>query len=119
MVEAVMSAAEALREAGCSPTIVNARFVKPMDLGALSDVAAQFDLIVTIEENAVEGGFGAAVASHLADRIRPGQKIVNLGIPDRFVDHGPRKDLLDEVGLSPEAITRTLLRHLQGRLERT
>jgi 1-deoxy-D-xylulose-5-phosphate synthase len=119
MVEAAMSAAEALREAGCSPTIVNARFVKPMDLGVLSDVAAQFDLVVTIEENAVEGGFGVAVASHLADRLRPGQKVVNLGIPDRFVDHGPRKDLLDEVGLSPEAITRTVLRHLQSRHERT
>jgi 1-deoxy-D-xylulose-5-phosphate synthase len=119
MVEAAKSAAEALREAGCSPTIVNARFVKPMDLGVLSDVAGQFDLIVTIEENAVSGGFGSAVASHLADRLRPGQKVVNLGIPDRFVEHGPRKDLLDEVGLSPEAITRTVLRHLQSRHERT
>lgn len=111
MVEAAMQAREAMAEGGCRPTIVNARFVKPMDLGVLKRVAETHDLIVTVEENAISGGFGAAVASHLADRLRPGQRVVNLGIPDRFVEHGPRKMLLDEVGLSPEGIARAVVRH--------
>jgi len=115
MVEAAKAAVEALGEAGCTPTIVNARFLKPMDLGVLGSVAEQFDLIVTVEENTVEGGFGASVASHLADRLRPGQKVINLGIPDRFVEHGPRKMLLEEVGLSPDAIARAILRHHEQR----
>ena len=83
-----------------------------------TDISEQFDLIVTIEENAVEGGFGAAVASHLADRLRSGQRVVNLGVPDRFVEHGPRKMLLEEIGLSPEGIARTILRHQEQRQER-
>ena len=111
MVEAALHAADTMEEAGFKPTIVNARFVKPMDLKVLHDVAEQYGLIVTIEENAIEGGFGASVSSHLADRMRPGQRVVNLGIPDRFVEHGPRKSLLDEVGLSPEGIAATVLRH--------
>jgi 1-deoxy-D-xylulose-5-phosphate synthase len=119
MVEAAKMAAETLRDGGCGATIVNARFVKPMDLGVLGDVAERFDLIVTIEENVVEGGFGAAVALHLADRIRPGQQVVCLGIPDRYVDHGPRKMLLEEVGLSPDAITRSIMRHHEQRQTRT
>ncbi len=118
MVEAALQGCEALRKNGCEPKVVNARFVKPMDLGVLERIAETYDLIVTIEENAVEGGFGACVASHLADRLRSGQRIVNLGIPDRFVEHGPRELLLEEVGLSPEGITNTILRHHKQREER-
>ncbi len=72
-----------------------------MDIVVLESLAEQFDLIVTVEENAVVGGFGAAVASHLEDRLRPGQKVLNLGVPDQFVEHGPRQMLLEEIGLSP------------------
>ena len=118
MVEAARGAAEILKDDGCIPTIVNARFVKPMDIVVLESLAEQFDLIVTIEENAVMGGFGAAVASHLADRLRPGQKVLNLGVPDRFVEHRPRQMLLEEIGLSPEGIARTILRHQEQRQER-
>jgi len=112
MVEAARVASETMRESGCQPTLVNARFVKPMDLPVLEDLTQRFDLLVTIEENAIEGGFGAAVAKHLADRQRPGQGVINLGIPDRFVEHGPRKALLEEVGLSPDGIARSVLRLL-------
>jgi 1-deoxy-D-xylulose-5-phosphate synthase len=111
MVEAAMVAADQMRSSGCDPTIVNARFVKPMDIRLLENLAERHDLIVTVEENAIDGGFGSAVAAYLADRLRPAQRVVTLGIPDRFVDHGPRKMLLEEVGLSPEGIARSVLRH--------
>ena len=111
MVEAALSAVTMLSEQGCTASVINARFVKPMDLGVLQSGSERYYLIVTIEENVVAGGFGASVASYLADRLRPQQRVINLGIPDRFVEHGPRGMLLEEVGLSPEGIARTILRH--------
>ncbi len=111
MVEMSLQAMGRLKEDGIEATLVNARFVKPMDVSALSAVADTHDLIVTVEENAIEGGFGASVASYLGDRLRAGQKVVNLGLPDRFIEHGPRKMLLEEVGLSPEGLVTSILRH--------
>ena len=90
-----------------------------MDLTALAGIAEQYDLIVTVEENVIDGGFGSAVATYLADRLRPGQKVVNLGLPDRFVEHGPRKMLLEEVGLSPEGIATSVRRHWERVGEKT
>jgi 1-deoxy-D-xylulose-5-phosphate synthase len=119
MVEASRQAMALLEEAGIDASLVNARFVKPMDLTALAGIAEQYDLIVTVEENVIDGGFGSAVATYLADRLRPGQKVVNLGLPDRFVEHGPRKMLLEEVGLSPEGIATSVRRHWERVGEKT
>ncbi|MBK34760.1 MAG: 1-deoxy-D-xylulose-5-phosphate synthase [Gemmatimonadetes bacterium] len=114
MVEQSRQALAALMDTGIDATLVNARFVKPMDLTRLVAIAETHDLVVTVEENAIEGGFGASVASYLGDRLRPNQRIVNLGLPDRFVEHGPRKMLLDEVGLSSEGIAMSVRMHWQN-----
>lgn len=111
MVESSRRAMGLLEEAGIDASLVNARFVKPMDVTALAEIAERHDLIVTVEENAIDGGFGSVVASYLGDQLRPGQKVVNLGLPDRFIEHGPRKMLLEEVGLSPEGLATTVRRH--------
>ncbi|HCK08821.1 1-deoxy-D-xylulose-5-phosphate synthase [bacterium] len=118
MVEATLQAVAAVEEGGCRPTVVNARFVKPMDLNVLEGIAERFSLIVTVEENVISGGFGAAVSSHLADRLQQNQCVVCLGLPDRFVEHGPRKALLEEVGLNPDGIAVSVLRHYREAKQR-
>jgi 1-deoxy-D-xylulose-5-phosphate synthase len=86
---------------GAHPTVVNARFAKPLDGGLMRQLAARHDLIVTIEDHAVTGGFGSAVLEALADT---GARVLTVGLPDRFIDHGKRDLLLRDAGLTPEAI---------------
>jgi 1-deoxy-D-xylulose-5-phosphate synthase len=79
-------------------TVVNMRFVKPLDIELLVRVAQRHDAIVTLEENAIAGGAGSAVAEALAARgiLVP---LLMLGIPDRFIEHGSREDCLAAAGL--------------------
>jgi len=97
-----LGAAERLRDqTGITPTVVNARFVKPLDTGLMRQLAARHELVVTIEDHAAAGGFGSAVLQALADR--PARVLV-LGLPDRFIDHGKRDVLLAEAGLGPQQV---------------
>lgn len=79
-------------------TLVNLRFVKPLDSALVLDVAARHSHLITAEENVLEGGVGAAVLERLADAglLRP---VLRLGIPDRFIEHGSRQDNLVAAGL--------------------
>ncbi len=86
---------------GERPTVVNARFAKPIDGELMRTLAAEHELIVTIEDHAVVGGFGSAVLEALNGSPTP---VLRLGIPDHFVDHGKRELLLAEVGLVPSAV---------------
>jgi deoxyxylulose-5-phosphate synthase len=86
---------------------VNGRFVKPLDTEALMEIAERFDRVVTVEENTLNGGFGSAVLDYL-DSIGYGGRILRLGIPDRFIQHGERKLLLREVGLDEDGIYRSV-----------
>ncbi|MCZ6635275.1 MAG: 1-deoxy-D-xylulose-5-phosphate synthase [bacterium] len=116
MVDTALKAQNLLSDQGVEATVINCRFVKPMDIGMLHTLSETYNTLITIEENALEGGFGSAVARHLSDRIRPGQKLHHLGLPDRFFPHGSRGSLLDEAGLSPEAIAQTARRALSEQL---
>jgi 1-deoxy-D-xylulose-5-phosphate synthase len=84
-------------------TVVNMRFVKPMDDALVADLARRHDLIVTVEDNVIEGGAGSAVAESLSAQSL-GARILHLGLPDRFVDHGDQGQLLAQVGLNREGI---------------
>ena len=95
------AAAAELRERGLTPTVVDARFVKPLDGGLLDRLASVHGLIATVEENALAGGFGSAVLEHLAPS---GARVVRFGIPDRFVPHGDRDRLLEDLGLTAAAV---------------
>jgi 1-deoxy-D-xylulose-5-phosphate synthase len=99
-------AAQILSPEGLRPGVVNCRFVKPLDQDTLDRLAARYGTLVTLEENALEGGFGAAVAGVLSNRPGPVPECLHLGLSDRFYVHGPRSDLLDGAGLSPESIAR-------------
>jgi 1-deoxy-D-xylulose-5-phosphate synthase len=84
-------------------TVVNMRFVKPLDTKLLDDLAAAHELIVTVEENTVQGGAGSAVNEALLVEGRTG-RILNLGIPDRFIGHADQPQQLAECGLDAAGI---------------
>ncbi|BAU49024.1 1-deoxy-D-xylulose-5-phosphate synthase [Sulfurifustis variabilis] len=90
-------------------TVVNMRFVKPLDEALVLSLARTHELLVTVEENAVAGGAGSAVNECLA-RAALAPAVLNLGLPDRFVEHGDPKQLLAECGLDAEGIQRAILR---------
>jgi 1-deoxy-D-xylulose-5-phosphate synthase len=92
-------------EAGDSldATVVNMRFVKPLDAQLIGELAATHELIVTVEENTVQGGAGSAVNEALLAQGRA-LHILNLGIPDRFVGHAEQQQQLAECGLDAAGI---------------
>ncbi|MBS1992197.1 MAG: 1-deoxy-D-xylulose-5-phosphate synthase [Cyanobacteria bacterium SZAS LIN-3] len=120
MVETVIQVLPALSDQGLEPMVVAARSAKPLDEALLRGLLLDGgNKIVTLEEGQLSGGFGAAVLEYLSSLkvANPAGKyadIVNLGIPDRFVEHGARPILLDEVGLSPARVTQFLLSYLKA-----
>ena len=88
-----------------TPTVADARFAKPLDGELVERLAAEHDLLVTVEENVLAGGFGSAVLEHLADRdLLRDTRVLRFGLPDRYVTHGKPALLREEVGLTPEAV---------------
>jgi 1-deoxy-D-xylulose-5-phosphate synthase len=84
-------------------TVVNMRFVKPIDEAAILRLAGEHDLLVTVEENVVQGGAGSAVNEVLAAN-GAAQLAFNHGIPDRLIQHGERDDMLRDAGLTHEGL---------------
>jgi 1-deoxy-D-xylulose-5-phosphate synthase len=84
-------------------TVVNMRFVKPLDEELISEMAATHDLLVTLEENAIAGGAGSGVNEHLATQ-ELSTPILNLGLPDRYIDHGSQDQQLAACGLDKDGI---------------
>lgn len=90
-------------------TVINMRFVKPLDVDAVLTAAAEHELLVTLEENAVMGGAGSAINECLAQHGSLGETaIINLGLPDYFVEQGSREELLAECGLSKKGILKAI-----------
>ncbi len=92
---------------GYSPTVVNSRFVKPIDENMLNSLSEEYKGIVTIEEGMKTGGFGSFILSYLNNHNYNG-KVKILGIEDSFVDQGTRAELLNECGLSVENIINSI-----------
>jgi 1-deoxy-D-xylulose-5-phosphate synthase len=91
-------------------TVADARFAKPLDAQLVETLAEEHDLLVTIEENVLAGGFGASVAEHMMDRdLGASCRLLRFGLPDRFVVHGDPRRLRDEVGLGPQGIVRRIV----------
>jgi 1-deoxy-D-xylulose-5-phosphate synthase len=113
MVGVAERASQLLMEAGVSASVVNMRWVKPLDLETVAWAAQRHDLVVTIEENTSIGGAGAAVLESLADMDMT-TSVMHLGVPDCFVTHGAMDRLLSDVRLTPEGVRDAVL----GRLDR-
>ena len=117
-VKVALDAANELAEHEISATVADARFVKPLDTELIAALAADHDLLVTIEDNVVQGGFGSAVLEHLEDSHGPGAeraRVIRVGLPDSYVTHGKPALLHEEVGLTGEAVCERVLAALGAR----
>jgi len=103
-VRAALAAADKLLERGVKCTVVNARFVKPMDEELFCSLISEIPRLITVEENVLQGGFGSAVLEVLEQKGIYFKKIKRLGIPDTFVEHGPQDLLRAKYGLDAEGI---------------
>ena len=90
-------------------TVVNMRFVKPLDIAMVLELASTHELLVTLEEHVVQGGAGSAVNECLAAHA-VGMTVLNLGLPDRFIEHGTRDEMLRDAALDREGIAAALKR---------
>jgi 1-deoxy-D-xylulose-5-phosphate synthase len=89
-------------------TVVNMRFVKPVDADLVRRMASTHDLIVTVEEHQIMGGAGSAVLEVVSSSARSGIRTLLLGLPDRFIDHGDTAKLLSAVGLDADGIEKSI-----------
>jgi 1-deoxy-D-xylulose-5-phosphate synthase len=102
-VQKALEAADLLAEGGLDVTVADARFAKPLDTGLLAQLAAEHDLLVTVEEGVLSGGFGSGVWETLSEGgLAP--RVLRIGLPDRYVTHGAPKLLHEEVGFTAERI---------------
>jgi len=99
---------------GLNATVANMRFVKPLDEQLIIDLASDHELLVTVEENAISGGAGSAINEFLQS-INLNVPILNLGIPDRFIEHGSRDECLSECGLDTSGILLDVENYLQDK----
>src|SRR5262245_31735964 len=103
-----VKAAERLKEEGIHVGVINARFAKPLDKATLLKSIEELPLVVTVEEGTLEGGFGSAVLEAANEAGLDSRNVVRLGVPDRFIEHADRGELLADLGLDVAGICRTV-----------
>jgi 1-deoxy-D-xylulose-5-phosphate synthase len=103
-------AAELLAAEGFEVGVINARFVKPLDTQMILDAVRQYPFVVTVEESMLAGGFGSAVLEAACDAELDTSRICRLGIPDQYVEHGDREQLLADLELDARGIVRACRR---------
>ncbi len=107
-VVAALEARKRLEDEGISATVVNSRFVKPVDKELITSLAREIRHMVTVEENVLQGGFGSAVLECLSDEGITGNRVLRLGIADAFVEHGSQEILRAEYGIDAAGIARAI-----------
>jgi 1-deoxy-D-xylulose-5-phosphate synthase len=113
-----VKAAAALREEGLNVGVINARFVKPLDRATLLRAIEELPLVVTVEEGTLEGGFGSAVLEAANSAGLETNHVLRLGLPDRFIEHAERGELLADLGLDVNGICATVRRALARKVEK-
>jgi 1-deoxy-D-xylulose-5-phosphate synthase len=104
-----LDASALIADAGINASVINARFVKPLDTGLILDQVRRIKKVITVEENAVAGGFGSSVLEEIAKADIDGVKLKILGIPDRFIEQGSQNALRKTLGIDAEGIARKAL----------
>ncbi|HEY1861665.1 MAG TPA: 1-deoxy-D-xylulose-5-phosphate synthase [Gemmataceae bacterium] len=107
-----VKAAEKLRQEGLDIGVINARFAKPLDSATLLKAVEDLPLVVTVEEGTLQGGFGSALLEAANAAGLDTRNIVRLGVPDQFVEHAERAELLSELGLDVNGICTAVRRSL-------
>ncbi len=102
-----VKAAEELQAEGLDVGVINARFLKPLDAEVILKAIRECGFVVTLEEAALAGGFGSAVLEAAADAGIDASRVRRLGVPDFYVEHGERDELLADLGMDVESIVRT------------
>jgi 1-deoxy-D-xylulose-5-phosphate synthase len=110
-----LAAAEELSAQDISVTVVDARFAKPIDAGLMAQLAAEHDLLVTVEEGVLAGGFGSAVWETLSETGATPPRILRVGLPDRYVTHGKPALLHEEIGFTPQRIAERIVAAISDR----
>lgn len=105
MVDYALKAKDLLAEQNINAEIINMRFVKPLDTELIDDVAGRFNKVVTLEENALMGGFGSGVAEYLTEK-RYKNDLLKIGLPDEFIEHGTQEELHAMLEMDPAGITK-------------
>lgn len=114
MVARAEQTAELLAAEGYNPTVINMRFVKPLDEKLLTELAATHRLFVTLEENSLQGGFGSAVAEFIVDNdLVKNTSLLRFGLPDSFIEQGTQDELLELCGLTPVAMAEKIKERLK------
>lgn len=108
MVKLAEKVRDILKDTGYNCTLINARFVKPIDEALLEELAKTHKLAVTMEENVRTGGFGDHVLEYVNDRELP-MRVLNVSLPDEYIEHGNVDLLYKEVGLDPEQIAKRVI----------
>lgn len=107
MVKTALEVRKQLKEAGYSCSLINARFVKPIDEEAVNKACLEHKLLVTMEENVASGGFGEKVRSYV-DTIHTKTKVICVALPDEYVEHGNVELLKKEVGIDADTIVKKI-----------
>jgi len=114
-----LGAQKMLSEKGISATIVDSRFVKPIDNELIISLAEKISHIITVEENVLQGGFGSAVLECLNEAGMTGMDLTRIGIPDKFVEHGTQDFLRSKYGIDAHSIADTAIKILENAGKKT
>ena len=112
MVKTAVEVRMRLKEEGYNVTVVNARFVKPVDENMIIDVLNNHKYIITMEENVINGGYGERVLRFISE-LNEYAEVINIAIPNVYVEHGNVELLKKEIGIDTESIVKKILRRVQ------
>ena len=108
MVHPSLLASEKLERDGIRTSVINARFIKPLDIDTLCNIASEVKTVITIEENVIQGGFGSAVLEILNENGLSNSVSRRIGLPDEFIEHGSQDELREKFGLDIESIIKVV-----------
>ena len=112
MVNTALEAAGLLSRKNIEAAVINARFAKPLDEEMLENIFGRYKKIVTIEEGVLAGGFSSAVLEYMHGENILGVKVKCIGLPDQFIEHGSREELLRKYHMTPDGIAETIMAEL-------
>lgn len=116
MVKSAEKVRELLHEAGYKCSVINGRFIKPIDEDAVRWATQNHKLVVTMEENVASGGYGEKVRNYM-DTLGTASKLINITIPDEYVEHGNVELLKKEIGMDEESIVSRILTEMEANKE--